>query len=622
MNKYTQVPVQSGITRFEKAPVGESERSGVITSPFLATSFNAGDIVPLKIFEVLPSEALSIDIDFVLRQMTLRTPTMGKMDIDIYAFFVPNRVVNTGFKSVQGENVSGSWIAPDVSLAPLALPSTGSKTVPVGSVADYYGFPTQKAIPNAVLTGMHDLYFRGYLEIYNQYFRDQNYQPPIPYSKLNVYEGFFDVPASGTPTNVSLSGQDDSMRNTRVAASKDGDNSFGAGAVKTALYGEGNPVQISDFSASGRKCTWSALGKPLKANKKHDYFTSCLPSPLKGPDVVLSFGDSAPVKIDTSTSAHSFPSGKSLILKSTNFNSAQPNNLSVISPNGTVSVAVPDTPLTVGNSWQINSSNLVASADLTSASGLSISDLRFSAAIQQVYEQLARAGSRYREFCSSFFGIEADDPYKDIPSLLGHVSRTLDLYQSAQTSASAEGSTPQGNLAGFGYTNSDGKLFHQTFLEHGYVHILAVVRHRNIYSSFLPRDLFRMNMMDYYLPQLANISEQPVYTKQINPFYSDPKQVFGYQEAWAEYRQDPDSVTGYMRPGVSESLAIWNYADDFDSALAICDGDWLKSNSEEVLNRTIAVTSDLSHQFKIACTFNIHKELPMSTYSIPGLDIV
>ncbi len=610
MNKYTQIPVQSGVTRFEKAPVGEAERSGVFTSPFLATSFNAGDIVPLKVLEILPSETLSIDVDFVLRQMTLRTPTMGKMDIDIYAFFVPNRVVNTGFKSVQGENVSGSWIAPDVSLAPLVSLTSGEKSIPVGSVADYYGFPTQKAIPNAVLSGMHDLYFRGYLEIYNQYFRDQNYQPPIPYSKLNVYEGFFDVPSNNTPTSVGLGGGSASISITPDDA---GDNSFPKGAFKYAVYGEGDPDITNPFSISGRKCVWSALSKPLKANKKHDYFTSCLPSPLKGPDVVLSFGNSAPV----AGMAYFNGSIESDIVK---ISTSAPitGNLTV---NGVGELKVGDLNVKriIGDSQQLA---LSGEADLSQATGLSVSDLRFSASIQQVYEQLARAGSRYREFCSSFFGIEADDPYKDIPSLLGHVSRTLDLYQTAQTSASAEGSTPQGNLAGFGYTNSSGKLFHQTFLEHGYVHILAVVRHRNIYSSFLPRDLFRMNMMDYYLPQLANISEQPVYTKQINPFYSDPKQVFGYQEAWAEYRQDPDSVTGYMRPGVSESLAIWNYADDFDSALAICDGDWLKSNSEEVLNRTIAVTSELTHQFKFACTFNIHKELPMPTYSIPGLDIV
>lgn len=247
-----------------------------------------------------------------------------------------------------------------------------------------------------------------------------------------------------------------------------------------------------------------------------------------------------------------------------------------------------------------------------------------ASAIQQVYEIQARGGSRYREIVQSFFGITADDPYSDIPKCLGHVSRELQLFQTAQTSASETGNTPQGNLAGFGYTASSGHLFENLFLEHGYVHILAVVRHRNIYSSFMARDNFRLNLLDFYMPPLANISEQPVYTREINPFSSNPNGGFGFQEAWAEYRYEPDLVSGAMRTGLSDgnSLAVWNYADNFDSSLQIANSAWLVSNSEQVLNRSLAVTSDVSPQFKAEIRFVVDKTLPMPTYSVPGMDII
>ena len=130
-----------------------------------------------------------------------------------------------------------------------------------------------------------------------------------------------------------------------------------------------------------------------------------------------------------------------------------------------------------------------------------------------------------------------------------------------------------------------------------------------------------MEQMDFYQYPLANISEQPVYTREINPFYSNPEQVFGYQEAWAEYRMEPDRVSGYMRTGIDGSLSHWNYADEFSSELAISDGDWLRSNTDEIMRRSTATADENIPQFKAKFTFKIHKQLPMPTYSMSGLDI-
>lgn len=619
--RYDQGASISDVTRFAAAPGSDVQFSRMTSNPRVWTTLNAGDIVPIYCAEVLPRDSFSVDVDAVIRQTTLLTPTMDNMEVDIYAFFVPNRVVNRSWSNVMGENSSGTWTSPDVALAPLLADDYTGDTlsIPVGSVADYYGFPTQVPIRTEHLKMCNDLKFRGYLEIYNEFFRDQNYQPPIPYSKLNVYEGFF--AASTESVGMSSSSRTLSI----AAASAVSDGGYGAGSVIKELYGEGSPSLSSAVNVSMRT-HWSALDKPLKANKLHDYFTSVLPSPQKGRDVVFSIGGMAPLKTGSDYSAVGGSSdairfgaaglgteavSNVLLFLSDSARTAN-RNLTAATSGGGVSAPT--------SGFSVTNTNLYA--DLSKAGGLSVNDVRLGFAMQQTFEHLGRSGSRYREFVWSFFGLETEDPYKDIPEYLGHVRRSLDIYQTAQTAPSAEGSTPQGNLAAFGYTSTSGELFHKTFLEHGYVHIFAVVRHRNVYSSYLARDNFRRSMFDFYVPELANISEQPVYTREINPFVDTDDGVFGYQEAWAEYRFDPDRVSGYMRPGVSESLGIWNYADDLDTGLEIADGDFITSNSEEVLNRSLSVTSETAPQFKAQFGFRVTKERPMPTYSVPGLNIV
>lgn len=622
MANYKQISNANQNVHFSKAMFSEAEHSRMTASPIHLTSFNAGDIVPIYCREVLPHETLKIDLDFVIRQTTLLTPTMGQMHVDFYAFFVPNRVVNDSWKAVEGENFSGSWTASEVSLAPLKSVSSGSTQIPVGSVADYYGFPTQQPIPNSVLSLCHDLKFRGYVMIWNEFFRDQNYQPPIPLSTLNIFEGFMDRSVDGT--RLGLTGiKPDSSPYDEVPIGQESDGSYGPGAVAHAIDGSVANGYASRIGSRSLLSRFDALGNPLKANKLHDYFTSVLPSPQKSSVNVFAPATGQISSVPVVTAKSAVISGVNAALRFSNSDGTPVDNTSKpLFVNGSLAT------FGTGSSdlgKQVYPSNLQTQegAEVTGL-GLSVNDLRMAAAIQQVYEIQARGGTRYREIVQSFFGITADDPYSDIPQCLGHLSRDLDLYQTAQTSASVSGSTPQGNLSAFGYTSSGGHLFENLFLEHGYVHIFAIVRHRNIYSSYMARDNFRLSLLDYYMPPLANISEQPVYTREINPFAPNPNDGFGFQEAWAEYRFEPDLVSGLMRPSSSgsESLSLWNYADDFDSSLQIASASWIVSNSEEVLNRTLAVTSSVGPQFKAQFRFNVDKTLPMPTYSVPGLDII
>lgn len=563
-------------TQYEKAVAQLPEFSRMVVEPRHITSFNAGRLVPIYCREILPNETISINIDAVIREVTMKTPVLGGLLCDFYAFFVQNRSVNDDWKETMGENPNGAWYPLETDLCSLYSGSDGVQ-IPVGSIADYYGLPTQAKMPAQILHAMNDLRFRGYFMIWNEYFRDQNYQAPLPLStENNTQSGFF------------------------VGASDGG---------------------------------ISILQEPLRVNKLHDYFSSVLPSPQKGAEVFIPLTGNASVVAD---------SGSSIDVRSFSVNT--PGGLSFgFSDKGSQTFG----SLVSGN-WQgadcqilidgiktlnsINASDGVVgidsvnnlSVDLSEVSAVSISDLIMASATQRFYAQLARVGSRYREYVAGFFGIEVNNPMRDVPTYLGHLRRELEVYQTAQTSASESGSTPQGNLAAFSYSRPSGSIIQNgsfTAAEHGYLHIFVVIRQKNVYPSFCPPDLFRRSMLDFYQPQLANISEQPVYTRSINPFAADLDGVFGYQEAWAEYRDEPDLVSGLMRPGVTGSLSSWNYADEFDSGLTIADDEFMLSNAQEVVDRTVEIASTTAtHQFYGEFHFVTDKQLPMPVYSVPELE--
>ncbi|WGL31102.1 major capsid protein [Dipodfec virus UOA04_Rod_718] len=636
-NRYTQISNIGSETHFSAALFGNTETSRMVSTPQHLTTFNAGDIVPIGCYEILPDDVFSCDVNFVIRPTTMLTPTMGQMTVDLYAFFVPHRVVNQSLKAVMGENYNGSWTADSIVLAPLVAQdaTTDSYQIPVGSVADYYGFPTQQPIPYQVLADCHDLKFRGYVMIYNEYFRDQNYQPPIPMSTLNVYQGFFDD-VNSYSINIDARRQPNQEYGLRsLVTPTSGNGQFPNGAVVEAIYGAGaqpsyggpdtyfKSVQTPNIRLTGR---FHALDKPLKANKLHDYFTSVLPAPQKGVSPFIPVTGTIGNRIPVFPFSPQVVPDNAVKMNVSFLGAAAAGNPAAIGVDTDDTVNIWEDAGFSGRAFPFVFDNLSTVPGAT-VNGLeiSINDLRMASAIQQVYEGLARGGSRYREFVKSFFGIEVDDPFSDIPQYLGHIRRGLDVFQTAQTSSSVDGGTPQGNLAAFGYTSNGGNLFsNQRFAEHGYLHILAVVRHKNVYSSFMARDNFRRSLLDFYIPPLANISNQPVYLREINPFGQGAgnNAAIGYQEAWAEYRYDPDIVSGYMRPGVDQSLSLWNYADDFNSAFQVVDGAWLKSNSEQVLNRSLAKTSAIAPQFKGQFMFVLDKTRPMPTYSVPGMDII
>lgn len=134
-------------------------------------SFNLGEIVPLYVDEVLPGDTRKLDVSTLIRMSTPIAPIMDDIEMDLMAFFVPNRLTYDKWKDVMGENTTGAGAATAVTI-PYQTITNGAVTV--GTIGDHMGLPNVAASYNVSV-----LPLRGYKLIYNRWFRNQNVTAPV-----------------------------------------------------------------------------------------------------------------------------------------------------------------------------------------------------------------------------------------------------------------------------------------------------------------------------------------------------------------------------------------------------------------------------------------------------------
>lgn len=588
------MPSRNQEAYFSELPKVDIKRS-IFNRPFShKTSFNVGQVIPFYIDEVIPGDTHNITTSIVARLQTLLTPVMDNMYLDTYYFFVPMRLLWSHWKNFCGENEQGPWTKDQIkyTVPYLNYPyeeETPEGTIPAGfasgSIADYMGVPVGRSVsigsdsrnkPSA-------LPFRAYALVIDQFFLDQNLQQPV------------------------VVHTDDTIRV----------GTHGSAAVldESGVWSE---PYVTDLELGGR---------PFIAARFHDYFSSCLPAPQRN-EAISIFGnesgaDGPYAPVSTLSSLHDGFDSSGMVFRSNagvervliTGTSASGTSVpsgsyySLFAPNGFT-----------GNSLE-NPVNLWADLNIPEAT---ITQLRLAFQLQRYYERAAVSGNRYREYLSGFFGVTNGDARMQVPEYLGGHRIPLSIHQVANTGKS--GDADLGDLGAMSNTSDVHEDFHTSFSEHGYILGLCVVRYDNTYSQGLEKFWSRRDILDFYNPVFAHISEQPVYKREIafglpdyQGYVTDEtlNGVFGYNEAWADYRYKPSRVSGEMRPEVSNSLASWHLADDYET-IPYLGSQWIQTNAGTV-DRVLAVSSAVANQ--VFCDIYVKNECvrPMPVHSIPGL---
>ena len=456
----------------------------------------AGEIVPFFLEECLPDDSFKLATANRIRLAPQVLPLMHQIDVSMYWFFVPCRILWPNWE----EFITGGKDGTSEPIIPYFNFGQGNtilkKTAGVGMLSDYLGIPTNAtSLTSLEVTAQsyNFMPFAAYVKIYNDYFRDENFTKELPFELKDGFQ---------TLSNVA---SDDDV----------------SSCIQTIYAGT---------AATPAVRSWQRVyGGCFLASWKKEYFTSALPNTQRGPIVNIPLGDTAPIVFGKSDGVRSL---KNRFI-------------------GTVS----DTPA-VGEQvygGSVSSSTFTGEArrlqaDLSEATNTNIIELRRAFRIQEFLERMNAGGSRLTEMIYSMFGVNSPDARLQRAEFIGASHNPVLVDAIYQTSASQENS-PLADFAGKAISVGGQKPISYYCKEHGYIMGLMVIRPRPEYQNITRRHWLHglTGKFDYFWPILANIGDQAIQNRELYAPSLKGSEPFGYTPRYQEYRFAPSETHGEMQ---------------------------------------------------------------------------
>lgn len=612
---------------------------------------NMAELLPVLVEETLPGDRWDIRPEIFQRFAPMIAPVMHKIDNFIYSFYVPNRLIWRNFNDfIKNSSDSTTFNDNKTYVPPIAPYFTITQLVTIAdnlangiseslSVTLNNKSVSILVIKSSVLKLLENIGVP--LDLYNS-------------SMLTALHSTYDSDLTATEVDSFYSSEGYRLLRFQRGGSSNLVKrlSYGLSTLKISSlplrayfkiwfewFRDKNLESVAfDFDSDGQESN-SQLIELLTLRIKcweHDYFTSALPDPQRGPDVALQV---AGTKADVTLKSQASNSG---LWK--NVDGSTSNNGRFIMSLGGVSHSVERTLLFTqnGNNGNWNSGtdalnsialengsqsagsegkanyydpNGTLEVDFSRATiGFTINQLRYQSTLQRFYELFARVGNRIKEWIGAVFDVDLSDARAMITEYCGGHRAPVQVSSVEQTSQS-DSATDQylGQLGGRAQSSSVAHFSHFC-PEHGFMVVLQCTIPRTSYMQMLRTKFTRRTYLDYCIPMFQSLGEQEVRKHEICfdcSSDSSNESVFGYQARYQDYKYIPDMVAGdFLR-----SLNFYTLARHFDVAPSL-NADFTKSQPS---NRIFCV-QDGTDTLWNDMYFDIKLNRKLAYYSLPKID--